>query len=201
MNYLILILLSFIISSNNYVIINDESILKWKGSKPTGSHDGVISIKNGNVTIDDYNLISGNIVIDMSSIICTDITNKSTNDYFVKHLKNEDFFGVEVHPTASLDIISSKLVEDNIYEVIANMTIKEITNPIKFQTVIDYDKNFATATGLLEIDRSKYNIKYKSKSWFPDIGDRFIYDIFELDFKIISELKKWKHTTLSSNKK
>ena len=190
MNYLILIFFSFLISSNTYEIINAESILKWKGSKPTGSHDGVISIKEGNVTIDDFNLMSGNIVIDMSSIICTDITNKGTNEYFVKHLKNEDFFGVEMYPTASLEIISSKLIERNKYEVLANMTIKEITNQIKFVTVIVYDKNLATATGLLEIDRSKYNIKYKSKSWFPDIGDKFIYDIFELDFKIISEMKK-----------
>ena len=175
MNYLLLIFFSFLISSNTYNVINAESILKWKGSKPTGSHDGIISIKEGNVTIDDFNLMSGNIVIDMSSIICTDITNKGTNEYFVKHLKNEDFFGVEMYPTASLEIISSKLIEGNKYEVLANMTIKEITNQIKFATVIVYDKNLATATGLLEIDRSKYNINQNLGFQILEINSYMIY--------------------------
>ena len=44
--------------------------------------------------------------------------------------------------------------------------------------------NHATAKGSIDINRTLYNIKYKSKSYFPDIGDRFIYDNFTLNFHI-----------------
>ena len=87
-----------------------------------------------------------------------------------------------------MNILSSKLIKNNEHEIIANLTIKDITQKINFVANIDINKNVATARGKLEIDRSKFNIKYKSKTWFPDIGNYFIYDIFELNFDLNAEL-------------
>ena len=123
----------------------------------------------------------------MNSIVCTDIKNESSNSYLVKHLKNDDFFSTDKFPTANLIIINVKDEGDNKYKVIGDLTIKNQTHPIEFVANISFDNNVGLATGKIEIDRSKYGIKYKSISWFPDIGDRFINDIFELFFNLKAE--------------
>ena len=188
MKIIIFMFMSFVFSSDILNVVTEKSSIMWIGTKTTGSHDGTIMVQDGYVEIDKNSLLSGQINIDMNSIICTDIKNTSTNKYFVDHLKNEDFFSVENFPIASLNISSSKLIKDNEYEIIANLTIKDITQKINFVANIDINKNVATAKGKLEIDRSKFNIKYKSKTWFPDIGNYFIYDIFELNFDLNAEL-------------
>ena len=92
MKIIIYIFMSFVFSSDIFNVVNDESSIMWTGTKTTGSHDGTIMVKDGYVEIDKNSLLSGQINIDMNSIICTDIKNASTNKYFVDHLKNDDFF-------------------------------------------------------------------------------------------------------------
>ena len=89
------LLLSFLFSVDTYTVIQDSSRLEWIGSKVTGSHDGVIDFKSGTVMIKDKKLQSAELVVDMKSITCLDIKKKSSNEYFVDHLKSDDFFGVK----------------------------------------------------------------------------------------------------------
>ncbi len=186
--YLIL-LISSLVCQNSLEINVDRSLIKWKGTKSTGSyHDGFINVKSSLIEFDENNLlVGGEIIIDMNSIVCTDIKNESSNSYLVKHLKNDDFFSTDKFPTANLIIINVKDEGDNKYKVIGDLTIKNQTHPIEFVANISFDNNIGLATGKIEIDRSKYGIKYKSISWFPDIGDRFINDIFELFFNLKAE--------------
>ena len=89
----IILLISISISETIFNIEKDQSIVKWKGSKSTGSyHDGLISIKNGFININDNIITSGKIIIDMNSITCTDINDPQSNQYLIDHLKNDDFF-------------------------------------------------------------------------------------------------------------
>lgn len=170
-----------------YDIIKSKSTIRWKGSKSTGSyHDGNISVENGMVNISENNILNGEIIINMSSIICTDIEDENSNQYLVEHLKNEDFFSVSEFPFASLKIIKLQHKEENNYLITADLTIKDQTHPIDFIANITINKDAALATGKIDIDRSKYNIKYKSKSWYPDLGDHFINDIFELYFNLVA---------------
>ncbi len=188
MKIIVLIFMSFAFSSDLHSILVDKSSIIWTGTKTTGSHDGTIMVMDGYVEIDKQSITSGQINIDMNSIVCTDIKKASTNKYFVDHLKNDDFFSVKKFPIASLNILSSKLIKDDEHEIIANLTIKDITQKINFIAKININEDMANAKGKLEIDRSKFNIKYKSKTWFPDIGNYFIYDIFELDFDLNAKL-------------
>ena len=185
------VLLSFLFSVDTYTVIQDSSRLEWIGSKVTGSHDGVIDFKSGTVMIKDKKLQSAELVVDMKSITCLDIKKKSSNEYFVDHLKSDDFFGVKKFPEAKIKFLSTEIDKET-GETMLNceLTIKEITNKVKFPVTITFDKNLATAEGTLIVDRTKYGIKYKSKTIFSDIGDRFIYDDFTLTFKIVSELNK-----------
>ena len=159
--------------------VNTEtSVVKWTGYKVTGQHEGTIMIKKGSLTFEDNVLVGGKFIIDMSTINTTDLE----GDYKKKldgHLKDDDFFGVEKHKTASLVFTSLKQNGTN-YIVNADLTIKGITNKVKFKMQVL--ENSAIAD--LKIDRTKYDIKYGSASFFDDLKDRAIYDEFDLNVNL-----------------
>jgi len=190
-NLYLVLLVTAIFSQNSLQIDMDKSSIKWKGTKSTGSyHDGLINVKTSKLDFDKNNqLIGGKIIIDMNSITCTDIQNKKSNRSLVKHLKDDDFFGTEIFPISTLVITNVEKIDEQNFKLIADLTIKENTHPIEFIANIIYNDNTGLASGKLEIDRSKYNVKYRSKSWYPDIGDRFINDNFELFFNLLAKSK------------
>ena len=67
------------------------------------------------------------------------------------------------------------------------MTIKGITKPITFPAKVGVKNGMAAASGDATIDRTKYGIKYGSKSFFESIGDKAIYDKFTLTFNVIAK--------------
>ena len=104
----------------------------------------------------------------------------------VGHLKSDDFFGVEKHPTASLQVtkvISRGKVGS--YKIIGDLTIKGTTKEIKFNTVVDNTTGVPVASADLTIDRSDFGIRYGSGSFFDDLGDKTIYDEFDLSLKLV----------------
>lgn len=157
----------------------EKSQVIWKGYKVTGQHEGTINLKSGVLMFDGTTLTGGKFVMDMTSINTTDLE----GDYKTKldgHLKSADFFGVEKHPTAKFEITKA-VKSGNGYKVTGDLTIKEITNPITFD--MNVDGNNATAN--LKIDRAKYNVRYGSGSFFDDLGDKTIYDEFDLMVNLI----------------
>ena len=186
-----IILFSILFPLTQLEIDQDKSFIKWKGTKSNGSyHDGLIEVNNSILNIDSNNiLIDGEIIIDMNSIICTDIKDEEGNQNLVEHLKTDDFFSTTNFPTALLKINKVTAIKDNDYRVNGALTIKNQTHPIEFSANIMVEENMSLASGKIEIDRAKYNIKYKSKSWYPDIGDMFINDIFELYFNLLAVKK------------
>ena len=156
-------------------IKTDKSKLVWKGYKVTGSHEGTIAIKSGSLTFDGSKLTGGEFVVDMTSIVCTDLEGQSKGN-LEGHLKSDDFFGVANHPTATLVFKNVKASGKNAYDVTGDLTIKGKTNPVMF-TISIYG-NKATAT--LKVDRTKYDIRYGSTSFFDNLKDKAIYDEFDL---------------------
>ncbi len=102
---------------------NQNSTIKWIGSKIAESHEGLISIQNGVLLINHGTLVGGDITIDMSSIQTTDMSDKY-NKKLDSHLKNEDFFDVEKHPVSSITITKATKTEANNYQIVADLTIK-----------------------------------------------------------------------------
>jgi len=182
------LLFSLVFSSTQFEIDNQKSSIKWKGTKSHGSyHEGFISIDSSILNIDSNDLLlNGEIIIDMNSIICTDIEDESSNLYLIEHLKNDDFFATEEFPKSVLSINKVVHIENNDYNINADLTIKDQTHPIDFSANIIIENGIGLASGSIEINRAKYEIKYKSKTWYPDIGDRFINDTFELYFTLLS---------------
>ena len=158
-----------------------KSTIKWVGKKVTGSHEGNISIKEGHIHFDDNAFTVGNIVIDMSTIQCIDLDGDSKKN-IENHLSSDDSFGVKKYPTANLEVISAEKVKysKNKYRVKGILEIKSIKNDIEFEVVI----NNSLAKVELVIDRTKYDIKYGSGSFFDNLGDKMIYDDFNLSVSL-----------------
>jgi polyisoprenoid-binding protein YceI len=152
-----------------------DSVVKWTGYKVTGQHEGTIMLKQGALIYNDSELVGGKFIMDMTTINTTDLE----GDYKKKldgHLKDNDFFGVETHKTASLTFTAVKPNgSDHIVE--GDLTIKGITNKVRFNMSVTDN----SATAKLKIDRTKFNIKYGSASFFDGLKDRAIYDEFDLN--------------------
>lgn len=156
-------------------INTSKSTINWLAKKVTGQHVGTVALKDGALFFNKKKLARGKFTVDMTSLTGTDLT----GEYLGKlngHLKSDDFFGTEKFPTATLSF--KKIVEktNGIYTVTADLTIKGITNPITF----DLATTANSATTKLIVDRTKYDIKYGSGSFFDNLGDKAIDNEFEL---------------------
>lgn len=153
----------------------EQSTVTWKGYKVTGSHTGTIDLKSGALMFEGDKLAGGEFVVNMPTLISTDLEGEYKGK-LEGHLRSDDFFGVETHPTSKLiftDVISSG---KNSYEVTGNLTIKGITKPVTFDVSVYGSK----ATATMKVDRSLYDVRYGSGSFFDNLGDKTIYDEFDL---------------------
>lgn len=160
------------------------SEIAWKGYKVTGGHEGYIKLKSGSLDFREGRLMGGNFEIDMNTITCTDLEG-GTADKLVGHLKSDDFFGVANHPVAKFMITSSVPNGVNRYKVSGMLTIKETTKPIKFIVDIQEEGQRAVATASIQVDRSEYNVRFGSGSFFDGLGDKTIYDEFDMEVKLV----------------
>jgi polyisoprenoid-binding protein YceI len=160
-----------------------KSTVKWNAKKVTGEHTGTVNLANGALIVDGTKITGGSFEIDMTSIKCEDLTDAGYNAKLVGHLKSDDFFSVEKHPKAAFKITKAEGSGAN-YTLTGDMTIKGITQSISFPATVKADAKGVTATSKITLDRTKWDIRYGSKSFIPNIGDKAIYDDFTIDLTL-----------------
>jgi len=163
------------VEENKKEIKIENSKVVWKGYKVTGSHEGIIAIKSGFLNFNNDKLSGGEFTIDMSTIKSTDLEGEYKGK-LEGHLKSDDFFGVEKYPTASLIFKKVESTGKNSYEVTGDLTIKGKTDAISFDLSVYGNK----ANASLKIDRTKFDVRYGSTSFFDGLKDKAIYDEFDL---------------------
>jgi polyisoprenoid-binding protein YceI len=167
---------------------NSESTLYWKGYKVGGWHEGFVTIKEGTLKFDEDGMLSGgNFVMDMTSLVATDLSGDSKKR-LENHLKSDDFFSVETYPEAHLDIkrvISRGQPGD--YRIVADLTIKGITEEIRFNTKMEEKGNMKTAKAEFKVDRSLFNVRFGSGTFFSNLGDNTIYDEFDIKVNLVAK--------------
>jgi len=174
------------IGSTTFTVDTEASEVMWKGYKVLGSHEGTIKVKSGTLDFEEGVLTGGSFEIDMTTIACTDLEGEMAGK-LVGHLASDDFFGVENFPTAMFVItnVVSRGKEGD-YKVVGDLTIKESTNSIKLQAQVSTDEDGGmTVATETTIDRSDFNVKYGSGSFFDGLGDKTIYDEFDLNINLI----------------
>jgi polyisoprenoid-binding protein YceI len=157
-----------------------KSQIEWKGEKVTGNHTGTINFTEGNLIFKGAKLTGGSFTVDMTSLIVTDLKAGQGKEKLEGHLKADDFFGVDNFKTSKLIFKSVKTNSVQNYTITADLTIKGITQPVTFNLVATNQNAKAT----FKIDRTKYDIKYRSGNFFEDLGDKMIYDEFELNVNL-----------------
>jgi polyisoprenoid-binding protein YceI len=173
-------------AADNTFKLDSASKLTWLGKKLGGEHTGLVKTKSGQLVFKDKELKSGEIEVDMATITNTDIQDAKYNSDLVGHLKSEDFFGVDKHPTAKLVIKKVQKISDSNYNVTAELIIKGISKKVSFPAMVTWQDNKVLTKAKLTFDRTQYNIKYKSGKFFQDLGDKIIYDDVTLDAEIVA---------------
>ena len=173
-----------------YKIDTKLSSLEWYAEKLTGKHNGTILFSNGMVN-SDHGSITGTFDIDMKSIENKDMEPGEWRSKLENHLKSPDFFDTEKYPKSTFVITSAipiKVTQKDgfTHKVKGMLTIKDKTNEITFDAKIIIDEKKATCIGSAVVDRSKFDVRYGSKTFFADIGDKMIYDEFTLKFNAVA---------------
>ncbi len=172
------------------------SIIEWTGSKPAGEHHGTISIKKGYLLSDNDTLSGGEFVIDMKSIRDTDLTDPDMNAKLVGHLKSPDFFNVDSFPTARF-VITKVIHTDTLtpvpgeiapnYLVSGNLTLKNITRNVTFRARVTRSGDTINAQSeRFVIDRSEWNVRYGSRTFFDNLKDKYVNDEIGIQIKLLS---------------
>ena len=162
-------------------VSKEKSSVKWMGKKIGSKHEGTIRIQEGHVEVQDNKIVAAKVVMDMTSIENTDLENENFNQKLVGHLKSDDFFGVETYPTATFELTQASEFVNGKATISGNITIKGNTEPLTVDVLKEGDAYLAN----IQIDRSKFDVRYGSKSFFNDLGDSAIDNIFTLEVKLV----------------
>lgn len=163
------------IEKETKTVNTEKSTVTWKAYKVTGSHTGTVDLNSGALMFEDGALVGGEFSVNMTTLTATDLEGEY-KDKLVGHLKSDDFFSVEKHNESTLVFTGIKATGKNAYEVTGDLTIKGITKPVTFDLSVYGSK----ATATLKVDRAEYDVRYGSGSFFDNLGDKTIYDEFDL---------------------
>lgn len=173
--------------NGSYKLSSEESLISWTGSKPlvpgyvdTGTlkltGDSNLAVANGTIT-------SGDFTIDMDSLkVMTSSNTKVGVDKLEGHLRSDDFFSIEAHPTARFVI---KNVTNG--TVTGDLTIKGITKTITFPAKIESETDTRiVADASVILNRANWDIRYGSGSFFEDLGDKIIDDKIAISLHLVA---------------
>ena len=159
----------------------ENSNIKWIGRELTSkTHYGSLKLTQADLVIVDSKITSGEFTVDMTSLSVEDLEGKS-KERLEGHLSSDDFFSIEKFQTASLKILDSNSLENGSFNVNGELTIKDITHPIEFTITKIGDNNY---NANLNFDRSKYDVKFRSGTFFENLGDKLILDDIDLDVNL-----------------
>lgn len=167
-------------NATTYTIVADTPI-KWLGKKLTGEHFGTINTSAGKLMVENGSLLGGQFKLNMNSITVLDLTDPQKNADLTDHLKSDDFFAVGTHPEGIFEItgveqLSTADAEGNTHLISGNLTLKGIVQGIRFPAVVQISEEQIQAKANFTIDRTLWDIRYRSGKFFPELGDKVIDD-------------------------
>lgn len=168
-----------------YHIDTKTSTVKWKGGSLAGTnnHEGYVYLSRGQLKIQDGQFKGGSAQIDMNTI---EDDKHSRRNGLIDHLKDPDFFDVRKFPVASIELVDSEAIKGSHKKVYANLTIKGIANPVIFPAEVVVKGGEVRMKGRLAIDRTKWDVRYKSGKFFDLLADETISDSIEFHVDIVA---------------
>lgn len=166
----------------DYKVDASKSSITWIGRKIAGSHNGTIVLKSGNLILNGNKLVGGRFTMDMSTI-----KDEGGSKKLEGHLNSEDFFSTQKFPTSTF-VITKVSGSGSELTLLGDLTIKGKTRPVMFPATVSVNGNGSVSAlaGKILVDRTKYDVRYGSKSFFDNIGDKAIDDMFEIGVKLVA---------------
>jgi polyisoprenoid-binding protein YceI len=174
-----------------YNVDASASTFKWHATKVTGEHYGVAKYSKGSVVVNGKSLKGAEIVVDMTTIDATDLTGEY-HDKLVGHLKSEDFFSVAKFNSATIKVKSATPIKGaaaggNNFTIVADLTIKGITQEITFPAIVLINANEVVVNADIMVNRAKFDVRYGSNSFFEGLGDKAIADEFNVKVRVVAK--------------
>lgn len=181
------------VADGTYNVDYKTSTINWAGQKVTGSgHNGTIRVSSGQVVVAKSNISTGKLKVDMNGITCTDLPEGEYNSKLINHLKSEDFFNSAKFPDANFEVTSVAAKADksgNTHEIKGKITIKGITKDVTFPAKVSGDGKSVTIDGSLKLDRSLFDVRYGSETFFGSLGDNAISNDIALTLHLVANKK------------
>ncbi len=163
--------------STTVSINTTDSVVRWAGERVVGNkHTGTFPIKDGALLVKDDQLVGGSVTFDMPNLTVDD------GSGVLNHLKTDDFFGVETYPEAMFEV--TNITDDTIT---GNLTLRDITNELSFPATISQTDGVWSVEGTVTIDRTLWDVKYDSITFFSDLADKAIRNEVPITFSLISQ--------------
>lgn len=183
------VIASTIDSAQSVQIDFAASALQWKGFKPSGSHEGKLSVSDGKLDIRDGVLHGGYVVLRLDNLTVDDLKPEEGGNKLKKHLLSADFFDAAKWPEVRFELTNISpegLSLKGLTELKGNLTLKDVTKnitiPISSVAFDEAQQSYLISSKSFKINRADWNVKYGSKSFFTGLGDNFISDDIELSF-------------------
>lgn len=176
-------------SADKVMIDPLASSVTWVGRKVTGEHSGTVGLTSGEVVLEKGMIKSGVFALDIGKVVVKDIEDPAYNAKLTGHLKSPDFFSVEKFPTVEFAINEASALKtpgangENTL-VKGSLKIKGMAHAVEFPAVVTIKDGSAEAKGKVTLDRTKWDIRYGSGKFFQGLGDKLIYDEFEVSFMV-----------------
>ena len=178
----IFILSCFFGFSQNQINL-EESSVKWTGKQLSGkSHFGTLTFKSADVSFSGEKLAGGSFIVDMNSLSVDDLTGRGKKS-LEGHLKADDFFSVNDFNFSELKLKNVEMISKNEFMATGDLTIKGYTHEAKVSFI--REKGSKNMMAKLVFDRSKYDVRYGSGSFFENLGDKLILDDIELEVTLV----------------
>jgi polyisoprenoid-binding protein YceI len=181
--------------ASTYNVNLEQSKINWTGSKPAGQHNGQVYLSESRLAVNAGELQGGDITIDMTTINVLDLEGQEKED-LENHLKGyangkeDHFYNVNKYPEANFEITGVEN-KDGQTMLSGNLTLKETSKNITFPVQIslnEADDSLILTSEDIILDRTEWGIKFMSKSFVENLGDKFIDD----QMKIAFDLKAYK---------
>ncbi len=175
------------VGNDQYIMIDTkESVLTWKGSNLNGlnTQKGYVYISKGELMVENGQLMGGTVEIDMNTI---EDKNHGSDNNLVNHLKDPDFFEVKKFPFATIVITKVASINGDNKNITGNLTIKGITHPVTFPAKMEVKDGIVRANGKLVIDRTLWDVRYKSAKFYDNLANQTMSDSIEFHINIVAK--------------
>lgn len=175
-----------------YRIDTEKSAVEWIGRNINNRHHGRIAISSGEVVMSNGRLVSGSFVLDMNSIVNSDLQDEGWRGMLQRHLRSEDFFDVERYPTATFEVRGAAPIAKSTpgtpnVEIAGVLTIKETTRSICFPAIVAAQEDGSLkAQAALDFDRTFWNVSYGSGKLYERLGMHLVNDLISIELFIVA---------------